>query len=195
MDARPSRVGLCLFVFITSLVLLGCGGDAEEPLDEDITPSAPVDPWSGAWGIVTVNGLNPAATERQEFLEDGNEATFTATMAFKPNTMKYTIELLWTAQKVGGTPVLPNTTVTHDHTGTYERTDTTYTLTPDEIQGAMRLSSTAAGQDWIITNLDLFEIDAVRWLVQREERGTWALDGSILTLGGDAAPIWVLKKR
>jgi hypothetical protein len=99
MDARPSRVGLCLFVFITSLALWGCGGD-EEPLDEEVTPAAPADPWSGAWGVVTLNGESPPATERQHFLEGDDDVTFTATVAFKPTTMNYSISLLWTANPV-----------------------------------------------------------------------------------------------
>ena len=80
------------------------------------------------------------------------------------------------------------------------RTETTYTLTPDKIQGAVRLSMTARAQHWIITPLDLFTPLAARYVVHREETGTWIWDGGILTLEGNGAPgirhtTWVLKKR
>ena len=198
--ARLTAAPFAVVVALSSLVIaMGCGGE-DDPVavaQDDLTPSVEVDPWSGVWAIVSVGGANPSVTEHGEIaaIDPGDDVRFIASIAFTPAVKRYSIQMEWDIRAADGVAKRDNTTSGYDQTGTYERTDSTYTLTPAETQGTARLSATARADGGIVANTAWFEGRAQRWVVQGLQTGAWSLEGSVLTLRGDGAATWIVKKR
>jgi len=185
---------------IASLLLsTGCGSDPVDEGDDngDDAPIVVADPWAGVWAIVSVGGANPAVTERDEITAEDptDDVRFTASIAFTPAVSRYSIQMEWDVRAADGVKKRANTTIGYDHTGTYERTDSTYTFTPAETQGTARLSATARADNGIVANTAWFEQRAQRWVMHGTQTGTWVLEGSLLTLSGEGEPTWQVKKR
>ena len=181
-------------VFTTLMFAMGCGGDDPVVVKE---PPPEADPWAGVWAIISVGGANPSVTEHDEIAAQDpmDDVRFIASIAFTPSVKRYLIQMEWDVREADGIKEKPNTTISYDHTGRYERIDSWYTFTPDETQGTARLSAPARAAGGISANTEWFEQRAQRWVVHEVQTGTWLVEGRILTLSGAGEPTWQLKKR
>jgi hypothetical protein len=74
-----------------------------------------------------VGGANPAVSERDDMLaqDPTDDVRFSASIKFTPSVSRYSIQMKWDVRAVNGRKTRANSTVEYDHTGRYERTDST----------------------------------------------------------------------
>ena len=191
MKTMPRFLLTTALAFAFAIALASCGSskDPTEPIDP-----GPTDPWDGPWGIISVDNVRPSSVNATWFVDDNDAGRFTNSVAFYAKSQRYVIRLTWTYTSVDGFQMPTGSTVVYTQEGTYTRGDQNYTLTANN-EGSVNVASAIEVLDDFVVGVSFFEAEGLKWAVQDSESGTWARDGSILTLTSEDGLIREYKSR
>lgn len=174
-----------------AIALASCGDS--EVITEPVDPG-PVDPWDGPWGIISVDNVRPSSVNATWFVDDNDVGKFTNSVSFYAKSQRYVIRLTWTYTFVDGFRMPTGSTVVYTQEGTYTRDDQNYTLTANN-PGTVNVSSAIEVLDDFVVGVSFFQAEGMKWATQGVESGTWAREGSILTLTSEDGLIREYKSR
>lgn len=174
-----------------AIALASCGDS--EVITEPTDPG-PVDPWDGPWGIISVDNVRPSSVNAAWFVDDNDVGKFTNSVSFYAKSQRYVIRLTWTYTFVDGFRMPTGSTVVYTQEGTYTRDDQNYTLTANN-PGTVNVSSAIEVLDDFVVGVSFFQAEGMKWATQGVESGTWAREGSILTLTSEDGLIREYKSR